>query len=65
MLGLEDSLPLLKEFGAGAVFLTEEHQVYVTENLAEAFSVSSSEYTFAGGGIIGRADPQALDLPTG
>ena len=48
VLGLEDSLPLLKEFGAGAVFLTEEHQVYVTENLAEAFSVSSSEYTFAG-----------------
>ncbi len=45
VLGLEKSLPLLDEFGAGAVFITEDDKVYVTENLEAAFSLSASGYT--------------------
>lgn len=38
VLGVEKSLPLLKEFGADAVFVTENRQVYVTEGLWKDFS---------------------------
>ena len=48
VLGMEESLPLLEQFGCGAVFLTEDHQIYVTENLADAFHLDSDNYTLAG-----------------
>ena len=48
VLGLEDSLPLLEEFASGAVFVTEDNQVYVTENLQDAFSLTAQDYTLAG-----------------
>ena len=38
VLGMEESLPLLEQFDSGAVFITEDHQIYVTENLADAFT---------------------------
>ena len=38
VLGLEKSLPLLKEFDAEAVFVTEDRQVYVTPGIWEDFS---------------------------
>ena len=48
VLGMEESLPLLEQFGCGAVFITEDHQIYVTENLADAFHLDSDNYTLAG-----------------
>lgn len=44
VLGLEKSLPLLEKFDAGAVFVTTEKQIYVTENLREAFALSAEGY---------------------
>lgn len=38
VLGVERSLPLLKEFDADAVFVTEDRQVYVTAGLWEEFA---------------------------
>ena len=48
VLGIEESLPLLEQFDSGAVFITEGHQIYVTENLADAFHLGSDNYTLAG-----------------
>lgn len=48
VLGLEDSLPVLEEFSSGAVFITEDHQIYVTENLADSFTLDADGYTLAG-----------------
>lgn len=48
VLGMEDSLPLLEEFDCGAIFITEEHEVYVTENLQDAFTLAADGYTLAG-----------------
>lgn len=48
ILGMEDSLPLLEEFGSGAVFITKDHQIYVTENLQDAFTLAAEGYTLAG-----------------
>lgn len=48
VLGLEDSLPVLEQFDSGAVFITEDHQIYVTENLEGAFSLTGEGYTLAG-----------------
>lgn len=45
VLGLEDSLPLLEKFNAEAVFITEENEIFVTDGLAESFSLSSGGYT--------------------
>ena len=39
VLGLEDSLPLLEQFGAEAIFITEEDQIYCTEGIREAFTL--------------------------
>ena len=44
VLGLEESLPLLDEFEAEAVFITEEHEIYVTQGLQEAFQLKSGDY---------------------
>ena len=48
VLGLEDSLPVLEQFDSEAVFITEDHQIYVTEGLADAFSLTGEGYTLAG-----------------
>lgn len=48
VLGMEGSLPVLEEFNSGAVFITEDHEIYVTANLADAFTLDSENYTFAG-----------------
>lgn len=48
VLGMEESLPLLEEFDSGAVFITEDHQIYVTENLQDAFTLAAEGYTLAG-----------------
>lgn len=45
VLGLEKSLPLLEKFSAGAVFITTENQIYVTENLRGEFTLTSGDYT--------------------
>ncbi|MGI6254282.1 MAG: FAD:protein FMN transferase [Acutalibacter sp.] len=48
VLGMEDSLPLLEEFDCGGIFITEDHQIYVTENLQDAFTLEAEGYTLAG-----------------
>lgn len=48
VLGMEDSLPLLEQFDSGAVFITQDHEIYVTENLADQFQLDSDQYTLAG-----------------
>ena len=48
VLGMEDSLPLLEQFDSGAVFITQDHEIYVTENLADGFTLDSDQYTLAG-----------------
>ena len=48
VLGMEDSLPVLEQFDSGAVFITQDHQIYVTENLASAFSLTAEGYSLAG-----------------
>lgn len=45
---MEDSLPVLEQFDSGAVFITQDHQIYVTENLASAFSLTAEGYSLAG-----------------
>lgn len=50
ILGEEQSLPLLDAFGAGAVFVTEDKKVLVTENLREAFFLTSPDYGETAGG---------------
>ncbi len=44
VLGLEQSLPLLEEFHAEAIFVTDQHQVYVTQGLWENFSLTAEGY---------------------
>lgn len=48
VLGMEDSLPVLEEFDSSAIFITEDHEIYVTEDLADAFTLDSENYTLAG-----------------
>ena len=48
VLGMEDSLPVLEQFDSGAVFITQDHQIYVTENLESAFSLTAEGYSLAG-----------------
>jgi thiamine biosynthesis lipoprotein len=45
VLGVEDALPLLSHYGAGAVFITTENEVIITENLKENVEVTSDEFT--------------------
>ena len=46
VLGIEESLPLLKEFDAQAIFVTEDQEVYVTEGLWKDFALADdSIYT--------------------
>lgn len=45
VLGLDDSLPLLEKFNAEAVFITEDNEIFVTDGLADCFTLSSNRYT--------------------
>ena len=44
VLGMEDSLPLLDQYGAQAVFITKDKEVYVTDGLKERFTLTNEEY---------------------
>ena len=48
VLGIEDSLPLLEQFDSQALFITQEHQIYLTSGLEDAFTLSSGDYILAG-----------------
>ena len=48
VLGYEDSLPLLAEFDAEAIFVLEDNTVYVTEGLAPDFQLTNENYQLAG-----------------
>lgn len=45
VLGVEDSLDLLASYDADAVFITNENQVIVTDDLKDRFELTSSDYT--------------------
>lgn len=45
VLGLDDSLPLLEEFNADAVFVTVDNEIFVTDGLAESFTLTVDGYT--------------------
>lgn len=47
VLGLEQGRALLEEYGAGGVFIDQDHRVTVTENLKDAFRMVSGVYTLA------------------
>lgn len=44
VLGYENSLPLLEQYDAEAIFVTTENQVIVTEGLRSAFSLTNENY---------------------
>ncbi|HIT53201.1 MAG TPA: FAD:protein FMN transferase [Candidatus Fimivicinus intestinavium] len=44
VLGYQDSLPLLKEFHAEAIFVTQERAVLVTEGLRQSFTLTNGDY---------------------
>lgn len=44
VLGLQDSLPLLEQFGAEGVFITEKDEVYVTDGLRDVYRQTSPNY---------------------
>ena len=44
ILGYEDSLPLLMEYDAEAVFVTMDQKIYVTDGLANSLTVTNEEY---------------------
>lgn len=48
VLGMEESRALLSAFNAGAVFVTQENKIYVTENLSDSFALDSETYRLAG-----------------
>lgn len=44
VLGYEESLPLLKQYGAEGIFVTSDGRVYLTEGLQDSFTLTASEY---------------------
>lgn len=48
VLGMEESVFLLREFQADAVFVTDSKEVYLTEGLEESFELTSSGYQLGG-----------------
>ena len=45
VLGREDALPLLEKYGAEAVFVDEDHNVYLTDGMKERFELLKNTYT--------------------
>lgn len=54
VLGLEDSIPLLEQYRAQALFVDEEGWVTVTAGLREHFTLTAESYTLAGEGSHGE-----------
>ena len=48
VLGTERSLPLLEQFDAQALFITEDNQIYLTRGLEKNFRLNSPSYRLAG-----------------
>lgn len=48
VLGMEESQPLLEQFGAEALFITEQDEIYVTAGLSQKFTLTSKDYSLAG-----------------
>lgn len=44
VLGYEEGLTLMKEYGAEGIFVTTDHKVYVTEGLQDTFMVTNPNY---------------------
>lgn len=44
VLGYEDSIPLLEQYQADAIFITDEKLVYITEGLKDTFTITNAEY---------------------
>ncbi|MCM1495395.1 MAG: DUF1294 domain-containing protein [Bacteroides sp.] len=44
ILGYEESIPLLEQYGAEGIFVTADGKVYLTEGLWDAFSLTAAEY---------------------
>ena len=49
VLGYEESLSLLEHYGAEAVFVTEQNEIFVTEGLTERFELSAAGYSLVSG----------------
>lgn len=45
VLGKEKGMELLKQYGAGGIFIDKENQVYVTGNLEDQFEILNAEYS--------------------
>ncbi len=45
LLGMDASKPLLDHYHAGAVFITRNHEIFVTEGLSNIFSLNNSAYS--------------------
>lgn len=45
ILGIKDSLPVLKEYNAEAVFVSSDKKVTVTDGIKDKFTIKASEYT--------------------
>ena len=45
VLGMEESLPLLEEFEAEAIFIDEEHNITATAGFENSFQLESGDYT--------------------
>ena len=48
VLGMEESLPLLEEFGSQAVFITQDHTLYLTQGMEGRFTLTGEGYTLGG-----------------
>ncbi|MGX8702229.1 FAD:protein FMN transferase [Caproiciproducens sp.] len=44
VLGKEKATALLKEYNAGGIFINSDHQVFVTDNLANSFKIVEKQY---------------------
>lgn len=44
VLGQEKSLPLLEYYGAEAIFVDSDHQVYITEGIREKFTITNEKF---------------------
>lgn len=47
VLGKEKSLPVLEKYGADAIFIDEDHQVYVTDGIKDQFELVREGYELA------------------
>ena len=48
-LGLDKGSALLQKEGVGGIFVTDSHQVFVTPDLRDAFTLTSTDYSLMKG----------------